>query len=202
VSVHLIVCLSLLVGAVAGWLAGGSLLRAGSVRLRGLWLAPLALGMQVFLVRATGQEVPFWAGPLHVASYVLLLMVVLRNRRLWGMPLLGLGLALNALVIAANGGLMPLSPERFELRHAGSTVAIGERVPGSKDVLLPREETRLWWLSDTIALPTGGPRPMVASPGDLILAAGLAATVYGLMREAPGRGLSGATRLTLSPRLT
>jgi hypothetical protein len=187
VSVLLIVGLSLLAGAVAGWLNGGSLLRAGTAHLRWLWLAPLALGMQVFLVRTTGQEVPFWAGPLHVASYVLLLVVVLRNRRQWGMPLIGLGLALNALVIAANGGLMPLSPERLEIRHAGSTVAIGERVPGSKDVLLPRAETRLWWLSDTIVLPTGGPLPMVASPGDLVLAAGLAATVYGLMRPEASR---------------
>jgi Family of unknown function (DUF5317) len=194
VSVHLIVGLSLLAGAIAGWLAGGSLLRAGTVHLRLLWLAPLALGMQVFLVRATGQEVPFWAGPLHVASYVLLLMVVLRNRRQWGMPVIGLGLALNALVIAANGGLMPLSPERFELRHAGSTVAIGERVPGSKDVLLPREATRLWWLSDTIVLPTGGPLPMVASPGDLVLATGLAATVYGLMRPEASRPARPALR--------
>ena len=62
VSLSLIVGLSLLVGAVAGWLAGGSLLRAGTVYLRWLWLAPLAHGDEI-LVRA-GQEVPFWAGPL------------------------------------------------------------------------------------------------------------------------------------------
>jgi hypothetical protein len=180
--VPIFIAVSALAGLIAGWASGGSLERLGSARLRLIWLAPLALAGQLYLVRALRTEVPWWVWSLHVGSYALLLAVVLANRRLPGLPVMGLGLLLNAAVIAANGGLMPQAPETAQLRHAGEALAVGRPIPGTKDVLLPRQATHLWWLSDYIVLPSGGHRPLVTSPGDIVLALGLAATVYGLMR--------------------
>jgi Family of unknown function (DUF5317) len=180
--VPLFIAAAVVAGLVAGWATGGSLARLGSARLRLVWLAPLALGAQLYLVRAVGSEVPWWVWPVHVGSYALLLAVVLANRRLPGLPVIGLGLLLNAAVIGANGGLMPQAPETAQLRHPGDVLVIGRPIPNSKDVLLPRQATRLWWLSDFVVVPSGGHRPLVASPGDVVLALGLAVTVCGLMR--------------------
>jgi hypothetical protein len=118
-----------------------------------------------------------------MAAYAALLAVVVANRRLPGMPALGLGLLLNATVIALNGGLMPEAPETLHVVHPGEQVAVGQHLPRTKDVVLPHEQARLWWLGDVIATPRGFPAPAVCSAGDLVVAAGLAWTVIGLMRR-------------------
>jgi hypothetical protein len=182
-----IVGIALLSALLAGWLRHGRVAAIGEARLRWLWLAPIALVVQVVLVRSIDGVIPWWVLPVQMGSYALLLAVVVVNRGHFGVPLLGLGLLMNATVMAAHGGLMPQAPETAQLRHTETVLVVGEHIPGTKDVLLPREETRLWWLSDHIMLPTWGMRPMVCSPGDLVLAAGFAATVFGLMTSAPGR---------------
>jgi hypothetical protein len=166
-----------------GWLAGGSLEVLGRRSVRWLWLVPLALAVEIVIVRGVGREVPPWVWPAHVAAYVALLTVVVANRRLPGMPALGLGLLLNATVIALNGGLMPQSPETLRVTHAGEEIAVGQHIPRSKDVVLPHQQARLWWLGDVITPPRGFAVPAVFSAGDLVVAAGLAWTVMGLMRR-------------------
>lgn len=180
---YVVLGLSLIVGLLAGWARGGQLVAIGAARIRLLWLAPIALGAQLILARAIGLDVPWWLWPVHAGSYALLVIMVTGNRYLPGIPVIAAGLLMNAGVILANGGLMPQGPETVQLRHAGEVIAFGQHIPRTKGVLLPRAATRLWWLSDHIVLPTGRGRPMVVSPGDLLLAAGLAVTVQGLMQS-------------------
>jgi hypothetical protein len=177
-----------LTGLIAGLLLRGRFTAIGEAHLRLWWLAVLALAVQVLLIRVAGGGMPWWVPAVHVASYVLLLVVVAANWRTFGLPLVGLGLLLNLVVIAANGGLMPQAPETAYLRHPDAVA--GEYLPNSKTVLLPRQSTRLWWLSDFIVLPSGRPLPLIASPGDLVLAAGMAATVCGLTRPVGWRSAS------------
>ena len=49
----------------------------------------------------------------------------------------------------------------------------------SKDVILPREQTNLWILSDTIAIPPPFPWPVAFSLGDLLIAAGIFTLLVG-----------------------
>jgi hypothetical protein len=179
----LIVGAAIVAGLLVGLFRGGHLSAIGEARLRLLWIAPLALVAQVVLVRAVGARIPWWVLPVQGAAYGLLLVFVLANRSVLGVSVIGVGLLLNAIVILANGGLMPQAPETARLRHAGETIAIGEHIPGTKDVLLERDATRLWWLSDHLVLPALDDRPSINSPGDLVLAAGLAVTVFGLTRR-------------------
>lgn len=180
---YLVLGLSLIVGLLAGWARGGQLVAIGAARIRLLWLAPIALGAQLILARTIGLDIPWWVWPVHTGSYALLVIMVAGNRHLPGIPVITAGLLMNAGVILANGGLMPQSPETVQIRHAGEAIALGQHIPRTKGVLLPREATRLWWLSDHIVLPSGRGLPMVVSPGDLILAVGLAVTVQGLMQR-------------------
>ena len=167
--------LALLVALAQGGTFGG----LASVRLRYGWLAIVLFAVQALVIYF---PVSANAGPwgpqalLLVGSHLLLLAVVVLNRHLPGMPLIGAGLALNLLVMAANGGYMPITPEALEragLGHLALGDAAGSRLMATKDVLLPREATRLWFLSDVFVIPAALPLSSVFSTGDAVLAAGV-----------------------------
>jgi hypothetical protein len=71
--------------------------------------------------------------------------------------------------------MMPLTPENAQhLLPAGSTMTLtlGERVGISKDILLEKSATRLWFLGDIFLLPEWFNFPMAFSPGDVLLSLG------------------------------
>lgn len=144
------------------------------------WVALLAVGMQflsVYQLRSLSSVVE-WHRIVLVVSYVLLAIVVAANWRLWGIRILGLALALNLSAIAINGGLMPVTPESVMASGKGHRlegVALGEPMPNSKDVLLERENTRLWMLTDIFSVATPIARKSF-SIGDVLVLVGLAVT--------------------------
>jgi hypothetical protein len=166
------VVLSLLIALVRG----GQLGRLAEISFRYGWLALVALGMQVLL---TGRFLPDQLLPvalriaLLVGSHGLLLLVVAANHRVPGIPLIGLGLALNLIVMLANGGWMPVTMEALEaaqLDHLVREMAAGARVMGWKNLVLSRDESHLWILSDIIMIPF--PLRTIVSLGDIVLALG------------------------------
>ncbi|NLT74415.1 MAG: DUF5317 domain-containing protein [Chloroflexi bacterium] len=166
----MILLVSIGLAIVVALLLGGRLIGLARVPFRLGWLAFLALGLQVAAVFSSNTT---WL-PLAmlVGSYLLLLAVILANIRTPGIALLGLGLVANMAVIAANGGFMPVTVEAVShagLEHLITTTDSG-RVFGSKDIVLPYSDTRLWVLSDIIVIRK--PTPAVLSLGDLMLAGG------------------------------
>jgi len=130
-----------------------------------------ALALQIIAFNAPlGDDVP--RRVLLLLSYVVLIGFVAVNLRRIGISIIGIGLLLNFVAIAANGGLMPVTAET--LAHGGfpSDVSVGEWVPGSKDVLLSRDDVRLWFLSDRFVL-EALPRTLAYSLGDVIILMGL-----------------------------
>ncbi|HEY8449442.1 MAG TPA: DUF5317 family protein, partial [Bacillota bacterium] len=101
------------VTAVAVALArGGRLERLATLPLRyeGLIIVALLLRLLLFFAGRFGVELaPSAVWAVQACSYALLLATAWLNRAAPGMRTLGLGFALNALVILANGGLMPVS---------------------------------------------------------------------------------------------
>ena len=168
---------ALLVAIVIGWLTGGSLDRLGAMPLTSRRLVFFA-----FVAQALGAIV---GGPLYplglVVSAALVAWFLVRNRGVRGTGLVALGMLANALVVGLNGA-MPVSVEAAG--RAGTTtqhILIGDD---------PRHEladrhTRLRFLGDIV--PVRAPwRPEVVSPGDILIAAGLAQLVLIGMRT--GRG--------------
>lgn len=82
-----------------------------------------------------------------------------------------LGVLLNFAAIITNGGLMPVSPEA---RHLAQMIPLdpfqfGMVLPEGSGVLLPLNQTNLWFLTDIIpASHLGG----VYSAGDILIAIG------------------------------
>jgi len=84
-------------------------------------------------------------------------------------------LACNLIVIAANGGFMPISPQtasRLVPPTAVQSMALGSRFGAGKDILLLPQDTRLECLADRFLLPEGFPYQVAFSLGDIFIALG------------------------------
>ena len=167
----MILLLAIGLSIIGALLTGGHLLGLSRVSFKLGWLAFVALAIQVASVYVTQ---PAWLpGALLVLSYALLGTVALANVRTPGMALIALGLAANMAVIAANGGYMPVAPETVSLaglEQLVSATETGHKIFGSKDIVLPYSDTRLWILSDIMV--TRWPSATIFSLGDVMLAAG------------------------------
>lgn len=148
------------------------------IHIQSIWLVFAAFLPQwlAFDFTTTRVMIPdSWIPFILLGSQFLLLVFVWQNRNLPGIKVMGLGLLLNFIVIAFNHGFMPLSPETVQkLIPEGVTVdlAIGERVEYGKDILLPVNETNLWFLSDIFVLPKWFRNRAAFSAGDILLGIG------------------------------
>jgi len=142
-------------GVGAGIILGGDLRRLGTLAVR--WWPLLAAAV---LARLAGPLVPFAPLPLYLGSFAAILVVVAGNLRLPGVPLIGVGAALNFVVVSLNGG-MPVD--------LAAAAAAGSSGPHDPLHFALTAETRLPALADVIPL---GIVRSVYSLGDLAIAAG------------------------------
>jgi len=115
---------------------------------------------------------------LFLLSHLLLLVFIWLNRHILGVKVIGIGLALNLLIILINGGFMPIAPETLVKINAGTVVTDwphGIHYGFSKDIILIKETTRLWIFSDILVLPPPLPIPVAFSVGDILISIGIIA---------------------------
>ena len=167
---------AVLVGLVAGVIrarVGGREYRVYDLKAAGLVLLAFIPQFLIFYLPFTRSRIPsHTASILHIASLIILVVFSLFNIRKVSFWPITAGFLLNALVILLNGGWMPISPETIQKIGAG-TWQIGNRVGFSKDLLLPRAETRLWFLSDRFTLPTWLNYRVAFSLGDILIFIGV-----------------------------
>lgn len=185
----------LLVAVIAAFffsiLVGGRPGRLARVRVRWAWLAPFAFAIQfppIFRPEPSAEGLLSVQALAMVLSYGLLILFLWRNRRLFGVRLIAVGLILNWLVMVANGGYMPITYQALQKSghaHLALGSEPGSRVRNSKDVLLPLSETSLWWLSDIFVIPRPAPMTAVFSFGDIMIAIGAFRFLYKYMQQSP-----------------
>lgn len=162
-------------GLVRAW-AGKRTYQVPSLRLPILILFAFVPQLLAFNFGRAGLLMPDgWSKAILVGSQLVLLVFVWLNRKQPGFWILGAGLLLNFLVIVANGGLMPISPET--VRKVFSTVPesewqVGKRLGNGKDIVLLVSTTRLWFLADRMILPDGLSYQVAFSVGDVLIALG------------------------------
>lgn len=161
--------LVLFVALAVAVVRGGRLSNLGDIRLR-LWLLlPLAFGLQAatsFLNdRGWTATLGFW---LILLSFVLLLTVIVANRDRSGMWLAGIGVSMNLIVIALNGGMPVLEGAAV----VASGFESGLNVIGDFKHVLLDEGTLVPFLADVIPLRLAG-HGQVLSLGDVFLAVGI-----------------------------
>jgi Family of unknown function (DUF5317) len=172
---------ALIVAVIAGLLGllfGGSLEALVATRVRWLWLVYLGFAMQLVALAWS----PEWLDgrselALLLATNAPITAFMALNFRLPGMLLAGIGLALNLLVISANGA-MPVA--------TGAATGIERSVEdaGAKHEWLD-DSTALPWLADVIPVP---PIRTILSLGDVLLITGVAYFVWAQMTRSRSRG--------------
>lgn len=157
---------SIAVALLIGVLAGGRFFNLRTLSLKHIELFLLPFLIQWGLNYAAAQEVS-WVGEvkgfIHAGSYLLLFGGLFLNRNLPGMKILGLGVLLNFLVIAANQGLMPVNGD-----YLPAEVLEGLRNGTDGTHGLMGEGTKLAWLGDQIYCPLPYAKQMI-SVGDLVI---------------------------------
>ena len=174
----MILLLALGIGLAIGLIWAGRLRQPYQTpRLKYSWLAIVAFLPQFFATyfERTQAFAPDWLVAIAIViSQGLLFLFAWFNRHLPGMSILIFGILLNLAVIIANGGFMPINPqtaERVVGKESISSLESGNRL-GYKDVLLPKNETRLEFLADRFLPPVGFPYQVAFSMGDIFIAVG------------------------------
>ncbi len=174
------------IGILGGLWQGGALRHFARLSFR--WPLLFLIGL---LVRALAFSRFLPDGPLAIALYLLALACLFAgmfaNRHIAGIELVLVGLALNAAVILANGGAMPVSADALRLvgLYDFALRLAAEGQIGHLQLATPA--TQLRSLADIIPLsPLPGLR-VVASVGDLFIATGTLIIFYvGTLRPPSG----------------
>lgn len=177
----------ILASVVVALLRGGHLKGLTDLPFRHEWLvvAAFALRLGLHLAGTAGVSLSdpvVWV--VQAASYGLLLAAVVINRRVGGVPTVGLGVLTNALAILFNGGRMPVSPDAAA---AVGREAAFERLLAGGSYLhqAMADATRLPFLADILPSPSWMPGNQVYSVGDLFILAGVFVIVQRLALRPP-----------------
>lgn len=142
----------------------------GDIELAAWWLLFIALGLQLGTNYLPAEDWSEWAGlSMVLFSFALLMIMVVLNRSAPGMWIAGLGVLMNFVVIAVNGG-MPVLAGAAEVA-SGFTVASPDLSTSFMHVPLD-ETSRLSFFADVIPLRLLGIGEVI-SVGDIFLALGL-----------------------------
>jgi hypothetical protein len=164
------------IGLLIGRLTGGSLEALSRFRFRWAALAITGLLVQVVLFSEAGDALAGDLGPaIYVVSTAAVLVAVIPNLALGGMPAVALGALSNLAAIIANGGFMPASAEAL--------AAAGLDGPGSHTNSIVLEQPNLEPLTDIHAIPAGIPLANVFSVGDVVIGIGVAWAIAAAMRR-------------------
>lgn len=151
-------------------LRGGRLVNLGDIELRAWWLLVIAFGLQAGTNLLPDERWSDTAGLVMIlASFGLLMILVVLNRSSPGMWIAGLGVLMNFTVIALNGG-MPVLAGAAEVA-SGFTVSDPDLSGSYKHVPL-EENSNLTFLADVIPLRLANIGEVI-SLGDIFLALGL-----------------------------
>jgi hypothetical protein len=162
-------------GLVLGTLLGGALEGLSHVHFRWAPLAVAALLVQVVLFTPIGDQLTGGFGPaIYVISTAAVFVAVLRNLRLTGMPIVGLGAVCNLAAIAANGGAMPADPGALATAGLDGAGAHTNSVVLASPALAP--------LTDIFAVPAWVPLANVFSVGDVLIGIGIVLVIVAAMR--------------------
>ena len=166
-------------GVVIGLLRGGRITNLADVSFR-LWQA-LVIGLAV---QAASAFAPVGAVALLLVSYAALILFTAVNFHRVGMGVVLVGIAMNFVVIAANGG-MPVRAEAIVAAGVDpddiATLEFGNKRH------LETSEDRLTWLGDIIPVPAARE---VLSFGDLVMSVGIADVLVHLLRRRPPATIS------------
>lgn len=171
----------IVLSVIVGFLRKGNLKSLTSLKLKYGWVFPLLLLVQIAVfylqndIPALGQASGFIFMLVYIAGMFFLTM----NRHYKGFQLILMGVFLNFLVMAVNGGRMPVSMDAAVILDPGYIEAIKSELYAKHAVLT--SSTNLGFLGDFIPLTDPYPKNQVISIGDVLMNIGIFMFIQQLM---------------------
>lgn len=106
--------ISLIVGIILGYLLKGKLSHLMYLNIKGIWLILVGFLLERglnFLLKMGVIELGNLTYLLDLVMYILIFIFIGMNIKLKPLWVMGIGFLMNAIVIFANGGAMPVSPK-------------------------------------------------------------------------------------------
>lgn len=167
-----------ILAVILGFLFRGNLKNLANMKIEGVYLIVMAFVVEASII------IPLNMGILHVGQttmlmdivmYALLFIFILKNIKNPYIIIVGIGFALNAAAIFANGGAMPVSSAAYQaVGLTGDAGSMGLYA-------FIDESTRLWFLGDII--PYDLIDVNILSIGDLISSLGIMLLIIVNMRK-------------------
>jgi len=165
---------ALLIGLVAGVVTGGRLGNLANMNFRWPWLVVAALVVREAIIVTPLNRMEGVQYVYATALTALIAWTIWHMSRVRGALIVAAGAALNLTVVMANGARMPVTPtlagSLVERGHAGQYVVMGSG-------------TNINWLGDWIGV--SGPLGGAYSPGDAVVALGIAIVAFFATRQGP-----------------
>lgn len=171
----------ILISFVVGLIRRGNLRGIAELKLKGGWIFPLLLAIQfVFFIFQNNYSI--LANSSHyvfMLVYIVGLIFLYFNRNHPGFKWILVGVFLNFIVMALNGGRMPVSEEASAVLDPKYIQALKDGLYGKHELLT--NSTKLGFLGDIIPLSDPYPRSQVISIGDVVMNIGIFFFIQHLM---------------------
>lgn len=171
----------ILISFVVGLLRRGNLRKLSELRLKSGWIFPLLLLSQliIFAFQSRVGWVADFSNYFFVVIYVIGMVFLWLNRSEVGFKTILAGVALNFIVMAVNGGRMPVSPDAASVLGPEFEHLLKGGIYAKHQILT--DSTRLGFLGDIIPLSNPYPRKQVISIGDVVMNIGIFLFIQQLM---------------------
>lgn len=173
-------CTSVVLAVLVGLLRGGKWGNLALYKFKGSWFVIVAILLQVSIFN------PWWekfvksgntTNFIYSLSIILLIVFIIRNFNIWGLRLLGAGIALNGITIIANGGYMPSSLNSLKHILPAERIALIESGSSIYNTILITDNTKFKFLCDIFYVPGIN----VYSVGDILIAMGAFVVIQQIM---------------------
>lgn len=171
----------ILISIIIGFLRKGSLRGIAELNVRGGLIFPILLIIQlsIYLFQGKYEFLIMISGYLFILIYLFGMYFLWLNRQQYGFLLILAGVFLNFLVMALNGGRMPVSMEAAMILDPHYIDVLKTSVYGKHTLLT--ESTKLAFLGDIIPITNPYPKTQVISIGDVFMNIGVFFFIQHLM---------------------
>ncbi|HHV99420.1 MAG TPA: DUF5317 domain-containing protein [Clostridiaceae bacterium] len=168
--------LTVCLGIIIGLIMKGRISNLAEIKIKKVWLIILAFLIQAVarIIGAKGIQMPAESAiVIQLAVFLLMAACFWFNRYYSGMVFIGIGYLMNTVVMAANGGRMPVSEK---VLAATSISHFIDNIKTGKDIkhVIMNSGTKMKFLADIIPIPGFlGSMMQVVSIGDLVILVGI-----------------------------
>ncbi len=164
----------IILAVIIGLLRGGELEKLSHISIEGIWMFALALLLRglIWIFEMINLSAFQGLSPyLILVSYLLLIIVSIRNIKLPGFRYITLGILLNSFVIFLNGGKMPVLVNKQMAQHVSTIKVLGQEQNSIHSFM--HDRTLFAFLGDVLSMPKPFPDNSILSAGDILIFVGL-----------------------------